>query len=66
MPRCSPRCRPSTGLDVTLLPPAAVHDGGVGGDPRVFNLCGYYQQLEGGEFITLSDGFIDMFTGEPC
>jgi hypothetical protein len=32
----------------------------------VFNVCGLYQQLEGGEFTTLSDGFIDMFTGEPC
>jgi hypothetical protein len=29
-------------------------------------VCGLYQQLENGEFKTLTDGFIDMFTGKPC
>jgi ABC-type branched-subunit amino acid transport system substrate-binding protein len=55
----------TTGLEVTLLPPLQFTTP-AGAIPRVFNVCGYYQQLEGGEFITLSDGFIDMFTGEPC
>jgi ABC-type branched-subunit amino acid transport system substrate-binding protein len=54
-----------TGLDLTLLPPLQFTTP-AGAIPRVFNVCGYYQQLEGGEFVTLSDGFIDMFTGEPC
>jgi hypothetical protein len=34
--------------------------------PRVFNVCGLYQQLEDGEFTTLTPQFIDMFTGAPC
>ena len=54
-----------TGLDLTLLPPLQFTTP-AGAIPRVFNVCGYYQQLERGEFVTLSDGFIDMFTGEPC
>jgi ABC-type branched-subunit amino acid transport system substrate-binding protein len=54
-----------TGLDLTLLPPLQFTTP-AGAIPRVFNVCGYYQQLEGGEFVTLGDGFIDMFTGEPC
>ena len=32
----------------------------------MFNVCGYFQQLDNGDFKTLSDGFIDMFTGKPC
>jgi ABC-type branched-subunit amino acid transport system substrate-binding protein len=54
------------GLDLPLLPPLQFVEGGVGGIPRVFNPCGMYRQLDGGEFTTLTDGFIDMLTGEPC
>jgi ABC-type branched-subunit amino acid transport system substrate-binding protein len=54
------------GVEVDLLPPVQFTEPKVELTPRVFNVCGLYQQLEGGEFTTLSDGFIDMFTGEPC
>jgi ABC-type branched-subunit amino acid transport system substrate-binding protein len=53
-------------IDLPLLPPIQFAEGGVGGLPRVFNPCGLYRQLDGGEFTTLTDGFIDMMTGEPC
>ena len=53
-------------IDLPLLPPLQYAEGGVGGLPRVFNPCGTYRQLDGGEFTTLTDGFIDMMTGEPC
>lgn len=56
----------TTDLDLPLLPPIQFVEGGVGGIPRVFNPCGVYRQLEGGEPTTLSDGFFDMLTGEPC
>ena len=54
-----------TGLKVDLLPPLQFTKP-AGAIPRVFNVCGYFQQLENGEFKTLSTGFIDMFTGKPC
>ncbi len=55
------------GIDVGLTPPLQFKTGGVGGVPRIFNSCGMYQQLEAdGTFTTVSDGFIDMFTGDPC
>jgi ABC-type branched-subunit amino acid transport system substrate-binding protein len=54
------------GLDLPLLPSIQFVEGNVGGVPRVFNPCGVYRQLDGGEFTTLTDGFIDMITGEPC
>ena len=54
-----------TGLKVDLLPPLQFAKP-AGSIPRVFNVCGYYEQLQGGEVKTLSDGFIDMFTGKPC
>jgi hypothetical protein len=25
-----------------------------------------YQQLEGDEFVSITDGFINVFTGEAC
>jgi ABC-type branched-subunit amino acid transport system substrate-binding protein len=53
-------------IDLPLLPPLQFAVGGVGGIPRVFNPCGLYRQLDGGEFTTLTDGFINMLTGEPC
>lgn len=57
----------ATGVDVGMLPPLQFTEGGVGGVPRVFNACGRYQKLTAdGEFENVSDGFIDMFTGEPC
>jgi hypothetical protein len=54
------------GLEVGLMPPLQFTQPAVEITPRVFNVCGLYQQLEGGEFTTLTDGFIDMFTGQPC
>jgi hypothetical protein len=54
-----------TGLKVDLLPPLQFTTP-AGAIPRVFNVCGYFQQLDNGDFKTLSDGFIDMFTGKPC
>ena len=54
-----------TGLKVDLLPPLQFTTP-AGAIPRVFNVCGYFQQLDKGDFKTLSDGFIDMFTGKPC
>ena len=54
------------GLDLPLLPPLQFVEGGVGGIPRLFNPCGMYRQLDGGDYTTLTDGFIDMLTGEPC
>ena len=54
------------GLDLPLLPPIQFVTGGVGGVARLFNPCGLYRQLDGGEFTTLTEGFIDMITGEPC
>jgi branched-chain amino acid transport system substrate-binding protein len=55
-----------TGLDLPLLPPLQFVEGGLGGIPRLFNPCGMYLQLDGGEFTTLTDGFFDMLSGEPC
>jgi ABC-type branched-subunit amino acid transport system substrate-binding protein len=55
-----------SGLEVTLLPPVQFTTGGIGGIPRAFNPCGVYQQLQGDEFVSITDGFIDVFTGEPC
>lgn len=54
-----------TGLQVDLLPPLQFTTP-AGAIPRVFNVCGLYQQLQDGEFTTLTDGFVDMFTGKPC
>jgi ABC-type branched-subunit amino acid transport system substrate-binding protein len=54
-----------TGLKVDLLPPLQFTTP-AGAIPRVFNVCGYFQQLDKGDFKTLSTGFIDMFTGKPC
>ncbi len=54
-----------TDLKVDLLPPLQFTTP-AGAIPRVFNVCGLYQQLNDGEFTTLTDGFIDMFTGKPC
>lgn len=54
------------GIDLPLLPPLQFVEGGVGGVPRLFNPCGLYRQLQGGEFVTLSDGFFNMLTGEAC
>ena len=54
-----------TGLKVDLLPPLQFTTP-AGAIPRVFNVCGYFQQFDNGAFKTLSTGFIDMFTGKPC
>lgn len=54
-----------TDLKVDLLPPLQFTTP-AGAIPRVFNVCGLWQQLDGGEFTTLTDTFIDMFTGKPC
>ncbi len=55
------------GVETGITPPLQFKTGGVGGVPRIFNACGAYQQLQAdGTFKTVSDGFIDMFTGEPC
>ena len=54
-----------TGLKVDLLPPLQFTTP-AGAIPRVFNVCGLFQQLQGGEIKTLSTGFVDMFTGKPC
>jgi len=54
-----------TGLKVDLLPPLQFTTP-AGAIPRIFNVCGLFQQLEGGEIKTLSTGFVDMFTGKPC
>lgn len=54
------------GVDVGLLPPVQFVTGGIGGIPRAFNPCGVYQQLEGDEFVSITDGFINVFTGEAC
>lgn len=54
------------GLEVPLLPPLQFTVPKVEMAPRIFNVCGIYQQLDGAEFTTLTDGFIDTFTGEPC
>jgi ABC-type branched-subunit amino acid transport system substrate-binding protein len=53
------------GLEIPLLPGLQFTAPAMPG-LRLFNTCGLYQQLEGGEFTTLTDGFIDMFTGAPC
>jgi ABC-type branched-subunit amino acid transport system substrate-binding protein len=53
-------------IDLPMLPPVQFAQGGVGGLPRLFNPCGLYRQLDGGKITTLTDGFIDMMTGEPC
>ena len=54
-----------TGLKVDLLPPLQFTKP-AGAIPRVFNVCGLFQQLQGGQIKTLSTGFVDMFTGKPC
>jgi len=54
-----------TGLKVDLLPPLQFGKP-AGALPRVFNVCGLYQQYQSGEFKTLTPTFIDMFTGKPC
>lgn len=54
------------GLELPLTPPLQFVAGGVAGIPRIFNPCGVYRQLDGDDFTTLTDGFIDMLTGEPC
>ena len=55
-----------TGLDLPLLPPAAVRRGRHRRHPARVQPCAADLQLDGGEFTTLTDGFIDMLTGEPC
>jgi branched-chain amino acid transport system substrate-binding protein len=54
-----------TGLKVDLLPPLQFTTP-AGAIPRVFNVCGLFQQFDSGDFKTLSAGFVDMFTGKPC
>ncbi len=54
-----------TGLKVDLLPPLQFTTP-AGAIPRVFNVCGLFQQFDSGDFKTLSTGFVDMFTGKPC
>lgn len=56
----------ATGVSIGLSPDLQFTTGGGGGLPRVFNPCVIYLEVTDGELETISDGFVDTFSGEPC
>ncbi|MCB1007223.1 MAG: ABC transporter substrate-binding protein [Acidimicrobiales bacterium] len=53
-------------LDLGLMPPVDLTEGGKGGFARLFNICVAYASVEVESPVMLTGDFFDPTTGEPC